>query len=160
MPGIAGLQAEIDRLWSRAGLGPAVRVLAAPRGDGSPYVLPGPAGFDIITEKRGVELERHAGLGLSEAARWYLEGMAKGNAQQQELHARTPPADPREIAPRVADDGYSRWNWMACAIEIMSSIGESEGAHMRRVLRKVLADHPLTCRERRNARWPLPDWAR
>ena len=157
MPEIADLQAEIDQLWARTALGDAVRVQTGPQGDGSPHVEAGLGGFDIVTEERGLELDRQSGLTLAEAAHWYLEGMATGHAQAAELRDRTTPTTPGEIAPSVMDDGYSRWNWMAPAIEIMGRISAAHGDKIRACFREVLTRHPLAEYERRNARWPLPD---
>lgn len=147
------LQSEIDTYWAKAGLGSSTTVLSVRQDDGSPHVEVKGGFYDIVITERGQESERFAGLSLIEAARWYLFSMATGRAQAAELRDRQAPETPIKLPNGLEDDGYSRWNWMAPAIETMQRMSPSFGDYARAYYADTLRNSPLTDYEVRNARW-------
>jgi len=106
----------------------------------------------MVAPHRGREGQL-AGLRLSEAARAFLLRMAESHAQSAEMQARR--RDPAH-ALRNGLDSYSRWNWMAPTIDIMGRISPDLGAWTLDGYRRALDRAPLSDREKRNARHPLP----
>ncbi|MEO9336589.1 hypothetical protein ABFT80_04015 [Mesorhizobium sp. SB112] len=153
---IEELQALIERLWARTGLGNCVQIARSRQDDGSAHVEVVVDRYDLVITERGNDLDRIAGLSVSDAARWFLMGMAERHAQKAELQNRVAPEDASPLLSGIDDDGYSRWNWMAPAIETMSRISPQLGDWMIQEYEVVLRRAPLADYERRNARYPLP----
>lgn len=141
---VDALEAEIARLWAKLDLGATASLPRRANGDGSAYVEFRDGGYEIAVEERGQEYWRDCGLDLAIAARFFLFQMAVHHTGRAEVGLR------REIG------GYSRWNWMAPAIDLMRRIdphhGDWAASHYARVLERA----PLDEDEIRFARWPLP----
>ncbi|NTG20686.1 hypothetical protein G6L00_09615 [Agrobacterium rhizogenes] len=152
---IGELQALTESLWARAGLGECVQIPWQRQNDGSAHVEVVGDRCDIVVTERGGELQRMAGLSLSDAARWFLIDMAQGHAQSAELRNRITPENAPLLPNGLKDDGYSRWNWMAPTVEIMSRISPNLGDWTRQEYESVLRRAPLADYEKRNARYPL-----
>ncbi|MBN8931565.1 MAG: hypothetical protein J0G97_06630 [Rhizobium pusense] len=152
---IEELQALTERLWARAGLGDCVQIARERRDDGSAHVEIVANRYDIVVTERGSELQRIAGLSLSDTARWFLFGMAEAHAQSAELRSRSAANDAPALPYGVKDDGYSRWNWMAPTVDTMSRISPDLGDWTLQEYRRVLSRAPLAEHEKRNARYPL-----
>jgi hypothetical protein len=153
---IGELQAQTEGLWARAGLGKCVQIARVRRDDGSAHVEVVADRYDIVVTERGSEVQRIAGLSLSDAARWFLIAMAQGRAQSAELRSRSALKDAPQLPHGLRDDGYSRWNWMAPTVETMSRISPDLGDWTLREYEGVLRRAPLADYEKRNARYPLP----
>lgn len=153
---IEELQTLTERLWARAGLGDCVQIDRERHDNGSPHIEMVAGRYDIVVTERGSELQRIAGLSLSDTARWFLFGMASAHAQSTELRRRNAPRDAPALPSGIKDDGYSRWNWMAPTIDTMSCISPDLGDWARQEYRGVLSRFPLEEYEKRNARYPLP----
>ncbi|MEB2847000.1 hypothetical protein GAO09_16220 [Rhizobiales bacterium RZME27] len=152
---IEELQALTERLWARAGLGDCVQIARERHDDGSPHIEVVAGRYDIVVRERGRELQRIAGLSLSDTARWFLFGMAVAHAQSAELGSRSAPKNAPALASGIQDDGYSRWNWMAPTVDTMSRISSDLGDWTLQEFRRVLSRTPLAEHEKRNARYPL-----
>ena len=153
---IVELQAVTEGLWARADLGECIQIPRVRRDDGSAHVEVVAGRYDIVITERGSEIQRIAGLSLSDAARRFLIGMAEAHAQSIELRSRSAPSDVAPLPYGLRDDGYSRWNWMAPTVEIMSRISSNLGEWKLENYRRVLHRAPLADFEKRNARYPLP----
>ncbi len=140
------LQSRIEALWSRAELGAAITVQTDPQHDGGPHVEVQGAQYNIVGTERGAEIYRHDGLSIDAAAAWYLLDLADGQARAEELQKRR---DGFYL-------GYSRWNWMARALEILQVIDPKIAAQGRDEAQSVLVQHPLSEDEQAYSRWPLP----
>lgn len=149
------LQGRIETLWAKTDLGSAVTVRRERQDDGSSHVEFVDGHYDIVATERGSETERTAGLSLSDAARWYVFDMAVGHALAAEVKNRRVPKNPSPMHHGLTDDGYSRWNWMAPAIETMGRISPEHAAWARAYYVTTLRDAPLKDYEKRNAQWPL-----
>ncbi|NTH64448.1 hypothetical protein G6L33_11355 [Agrobacterium rhizogenes] len=152
---IEELQALTESLWARADLGECVQIPTQRQGDGSAHVEVVVDRYDIVVTERGGELQRMAGLSLSDAARWFLIGMAQGHAQSAELRNRITPENAPLLPCGLKDDGYSRWNWMAPTVKIMSRISPNLGDWTLQEYESVLRRSPLADYEKRNAQFPL-----
>ncbi len=150
------LQLRVETLWARTGLSGAVQIVRNRQDDGSPHVEIRGDLYDIVVTERGSENKRIADLTLNDAARWFVFGMAVGHAQRDELQNRRAPDNAPLLASGLKDDGYSRWNWMAPAIEIMAKISPEFGVWAEDYYGQVLKLYPLEAYEKRNSRYPLP----
>ncbi|MEP3345895.1 MAG: hypothetical protein ABJN34_02055 [Litoreibacter sp.] len=150
------LQAQIDTLWAKAELGEAITLSRVRLDDGSTHVEIVAGRLDIVGTERGRETMRKASLSLTEASHFYLFDMAVWHAQQRELRERKPPENAPLIRNGATDDGYSRWNWMAPAIETMGRIDPDLGDWAMRYYSKAIRNSQLSDYEKRNAKWPLP----
>lgn len=143
---LAALQAEVDALWARTGRGPATRLLSAEaRQEAHWYVEASGPRFRFVQWERGREEPLTEWLACPEAAHWVLARMVVGVAQAEERRER-----------RRGAAAYSRWNWIAPAIDLMAQVSPAHGAALAREYDEVLARAPLSEAERRAARWPLP----
>ena len=151
------LQARIQALWARSGIGHGRSIVLRTRrqNDGSPHVEAAGDRYDIVTTERGRETNRESGLTLEQAARWFVFRMAEGHAQKTEMDNRQAPQDASKVHHGIRDDGYSRWNWMAPTIETMDRISTALGDWTREYYATILVEAPLREYEMRNARWPL-----
>ena len=154
---MAELQARIQALWSRSGLGQGRSIVlrTSRQNDGSPHVEAAGGRYDIVTTERGRETDRESGLTLEQAARWFVFRMAEGHAQKTEMDNRRASQDASTVHHGINDDGYSRWNWMAPTIETMYRISTALGDWTREYYAAILLEAPLEEYEKRNARWPL-----
>ncbi len=150
------LQTQIETLWAKADLGKSVTLSRVRRDDGSTHVEVWAGRYDIVGTERGQETMREASLSLTEASQYYLIGMAEGHAQKRELEDRKAPKNASLIRYGLTDNGYSRWNWMAPAIETMGRISPSLGEWATEYYSKILRNAPLQEYEKRNANWPIP----
>ena len=150
------LQALVETLWARTGLGDCVQIGTVRRDDGSEHVEIVDHRYDIVVTEKGSEVERTAGLSISDAARRFLHESAVAQACAAELRDRRAPNDALSPPGVAKDNGYSRWNWMAPTVEIMSRISPEFGAWTLQEYRTVLGQYPLSDSEKRNARYPLP----
>ena len=153
---IGELQALTVGLWARTGLGDCVQIPREPQDNGSAHVEVVADRYDIVVTERGSEVQRIAGLCLSDAARWFLFDMAREHASSAELRNRRAPKDAPPLANGLKDDGYSRWNWMAPTVEIMRQISPDLGDWTLQKYASVLGRAPLADDEIRNARYLLP----
>lgn len=153
---IDDLQLHIETLWASTGRTAAVPIMRRPQDDGSPHVEMRGDLYDIVITERGSENKRIAGLTLNDAARWFVFVMAVGHGQKEELENRRVPDHAPLLASGLKDHGYSRWNWMAPAIEIMAKISPEFGVWAEDYYGQVLKLYPLEAYEKRNSRYPLP----
>ncbi len=153
---IKKLQQRIERLWGIAGIGtPAIRLQTSPIGDATPHVEIHQEKFDIVIEERGIEIHRRAGLNIEDAAYRYLFQMAQNHALKTELRERNPRPGATITCSGSADDGYSRWNWMALTISTLNKISPEFGARAGKYYSEILNHSPLKEYEHHNAKWPL-----
>ncbi len=150
------LQALMDTLWARTGLGDCVQILTERRDDGSEHVEIVDHRYDIVVTEKGSEVERTSGLSISDAARRLLHRSAVAHASAAELRDRRALKDATLLPGLLEEDGYSRWNWMAQTIDIMSRISPEFGEWTLEDYRMALRRAPLAEYEKRNARYPLP----
>ncbi len=153
---IKELQALVVTLWARTGLGDCVQIATVRRDDGSEHVEIVDSRYDIVVTEKGSEVERTAGLSISDAARRFLHESAVAHACAGELRDRRAPEDAPLLPGAEKDNGYSRWNWMAETVDIMSRISPEFGDWTLQEYRSVLRQYPLSDSEIRNARYPLP----
>ena len=150
------LQALMEKLWARTGLGDCVQISTVRRDDGSEHVEIVDTNYDIVVTEKGSEVQRTAGLSISDAARRLLHVSAVAHACAAEVRDRRAPKDAPLLPGVLEDTGYSRWNWMAETVDIMSRISPEFGDWTLQEYRTVLSRYPLTDHEIRNARYPLP----
>lgn len=153
---LTDLQDLITALWSKTGLGGCVKVSRTRSDDGSPHVEHFGDTYEIVITERGRETKRIPALSLSDAARWFVFGMAVHHAQSSELRDRRTPRDASPQAYGLKDIGYSRWNWMAPAITLMRQVSPDFGDWAAEEYAQTLRDHPLSESEIRNACYPIP----
>jgi hypothetical protein len=140
---IAALQRRIDTLWAQTGHPAGSRIATQPDGMATPFVIWDGTTYTIAIDERGQEIARYAPLSQDQATDWFLTGMATAQAQKDELTTRQ-------------GQGYSRWNWMYPAVDLLQSIAPHAAAALRDHDTGFLTRHPLTAEERRFARHPLP----
>ena len=141
---VANLNAEVESLWAKLDLGPAVPVpSAANRQEASWYVEALLDRFRFSHWERGRAEPVTGWLARPDAVQWVLEQSAVAIALNEECRQR-------------GNGGYSRWNWMAPATAMLDRISPEHGSALASRYAQVLTDNPLSEAERRAARHPLP----
>lgn len=140
---IVQLQSEINQKWAQASDSKPDTVQQSPIGDATPYVTLQDGRYSVIISERGTELARHSNLSLPQVVQFYLEQMARAQAQRDEL------------AARAGYGGYSRWNWMQPSVALLDKIGPSHGDALWHSYAQTLAAHPLQLDELQATRFPF-----
>jgi len=150
------LQSSIDSHLEKIDHLGEIKVSSEPKHEGTHIEIVGGC-FEIVFTERGIEKGRKTRLSLYEATRWLIFDFAETNALALELKNRKTPVDAPPKSNGHNDDGYSRWNWMAQAIEIMNKISIEYGSWALNCYTTALNKHPLEEDEKRNAEWPIPE---
>jgi hypothetical protein len=151
------LQSTIDSYLDRTGHSGGVKILSERQGEDSVHVEIVGGYFEIVCTSRGGKIGRETKLSLYETTRWFLFDFAEMHAQSLELKNRKARGDALPLPNGLANDGYSRWNWMAEAIVIMNGFSVEFGSWALDYYTRILSEHPLEEHEKHNAKWPIPE---